>query len=69
MLTIFSENELDNKINDYLDNNIKNPILKKVIEEEFIYSNNVENIIKKYFSDIVLSVNYDKLKTYRKLWL
>jgi hypothetical protein len=67
MLTIFSENELDDKINDYLDNNIKNPILKKVIEEEFIYSNNVENIIKKYFSDIVLNVNYDKLKTLSQL--
>jgi hypothetical protein len=59
-MSIFENNILSDKIKNYLHGEIDNPILKKVIEEEFIYSENIETIIKTYFSDIIKSENYDE---------
>jgi DNA-binding transcriptional regulator GbsR (MarR family) len=61
-MSIFNEQLLDTHINNYLNNGIKNPILKKVIEEEFVYSKNIESILTKYLSslsdlDIIYSDN------------
>ena len=57
-MSIFTEQKLDSNIKDYLNNEIVNPILQKVIEEEFIYSSNLANIIKNHFSNAITSDNY-----------
>jgi hypothetical protein len=51
--------DIDNQINKYLDGEIENVLLKKVIEEEITFSNNLENILKKFLSDIVVSSNFE----------
>jgi len=61
-MSIFEDNILTTKINNYLNGELENPLLKKVIEEEFIYSSNIEEIIKNYLSDIIKSDKYtDKI--------
>jgi hypothetical protein len=50
---------IDVSIDSYLNGSIKNPLLKKVIEEEITSSNNLKKIFKTFFSDIVSSANYD----------
>ena len=53
---------IDESVQKYLDGDIKNPIYKKVIEEEIIYVNNLHAIFKTYLTDIVESANFnDKL--------
>jgi len=59
---------IDECINNYLCGEVNNPLLKKVIEEEIIYSNNLEEILKKYFNDVVESANFnDKLNNLSNL--
>jgi hypothetical protein len=45
---------INTKVNELLNGQINNPILKRVIYEEIIYSDNLKNIFKKYFSKLVL---------------
>ena len=40
---------IDQKIEEYLNGEVKNPILKKIIEEEIIFSKNLGNIFYKFF--------------------
>ena len=40
-------------IENIIDGKIDNPILKRVIYEDIIFSNNLKNIFKQYFSNIV----------------
>jgi len=58
-MSIFDETLLNNNIRCYLNDEINNPILKKVVEEEFIYSSNLSNILNKYFSDVIKSDNFN----------
>lgn len=52
--------DVDTQVNNYLYGNIHNPLLKKVIEEEITFSNNLGVIFKKYFNDVVESANYNE---------
>jgi len=53
---------IDESVRKYLDGDIKNPIYKKVIEEEIKYVNNLHDIFKTYIYDIIESANFnDKL--------
>ena len=58
-MSIFAEQHLNEKISQYLNNEIRNPILQKVIEEEFIYSNKLEIILKEYLSELTKLDDYD----------
>jgi DNA-binding transcriptional regulator GbsR (MarR family) len=58
-MSIFNEPVLNQKIIDYLNDDIKNPILRKVIEEEFIYSTNLVNILQNYLSELTTNENYE----------
>jgi hypothetical protein len=44
---------IDKYIENIIDGKIDNPILKRVIYEDIIFSNNLKNIFKQYFSNIV----------------
>lgn len=57
-MSILNENTLDINIKSYLNDEIKNPILKKVIEEEFIYSGNLSTILNQYFADLIKLNDY-----------
>jgi DNA-binding transcriptional regulator GbsR (MarR family) len=57
-MSILNENTLDINIKSYLNDEIKNPILKKVIEEEFIYSGNLSTILNQYFADSIKLNDY-----------
>lgn len=60
--------DIDTSVNNYLSGDIDNPLLKKVIEDEITFSNNLETIFNKYFSDVVESANYnDKLNNLSNL--
>jgi len=63
-MSIFENRILNTKIKNYLHGEIENPILKKVIEEEFIYSDNIESIIQTYFSELIKSEKYDENLNY-----
>jgi hypothetical protein len=59
---------IDQKIEEYLNGEVKNPILKKIIEEEIIFSKNLGNIFYKFFQTIVETANYqDNLNNLSKL--
>jgi hypothetical protein len=58
-MSVFTEQVLNQKIIDYLNDDIKNPILRKVIEEEFIYSSNLKVILQNYLSDLTKYENYE----------
>lgn len=59
---------IDERVNNYLCGDISNPLLKKVIEEEITFSNNLGIIFKKYFDDVVESANFnDKLNNLSNL--
>jgi len=61
--------DIDSSIRIYLDGKIKNPILDKVIEAELYFSNNLTDIFKKFFKEVVESANYnDKLNNLSKLF-
>jgi hypothetical protein len=55
MMTILSD--IDTRITEVINGQIKNPILKRVICEEIICSNNLKNIFKEYFTNVVLIGN------------
>jgi hypothetical protein len=57
-MSIFSEYALNEKIIEYLNDDIKNPLLRKVIEEEFIYSSTLDTILKIYLSKLSSDVDY-----------
>ncbi len=54
-MTILSD--IDTRITEVINGQIKNPILKRVICEEIICSNNLKNIFKEYFTNVVLIGN------------
>lgn len=58
-MSIFDEGTLALYVKRYLNNEIKNPILLKVVEEDIIYNNTISNILKDYFSDAINQNNYD----------
>jgi len=59
---------IDQKIEEYLNGEVKNPILKKIIEEEIIFSKNLGNIFYRFFQTIVETANYqDNLNNLSKL--
>jgi hypothetical protein len=49
--------DLDTRITEIINGQITNPILKRVICEEITYCNNLKNIFKEYFSNVVLVGN------------
>jgi len=52
---LFNINE---KVKSYLEGEIKNPILKKVVSEELLHCSSLQTIIKEYFSEkVVLDVS------------
>ena len=60
--------DIDSKLYSYLDGDVKNPLLQKVIEDEITFSNNLTKIFKTYLTQIVESANYDeKLNNLSKL--
>ena len=49
---------INEKVKSYLEGEIKNPILKKVVSEELLHSSSLQTIIKEYFSEkVVLDVS------------
>jgi DNA-binding transcriptional regulator GbsR (MarR family) len=52
--------DIDKCINNYLDGNIANPLLKKVIEEEIYFSDKIKLIFKKFLSDLSTSENFNQ---------
>lgn len=45
---------INKSVKDLLNDQINNPILKRVIYEDIIYSGDLKNIFKEYFSNLVL---------------
>ena len=59
MISILSN--IDNYVLDFLYKRVENPLLKKVIVEEIIFSNNLVNIFQEYLSYVVLSGDINNL--------
>ena len=59
MMTILPN--LEENVNKYLNGQIENPLLKKVIEEEITFSNNLIVTLKNFLSDSIQTDNLDKL--------
>ncbi len=49
--------DLDTKVTEIINGQITNPILKRVISEDIIYCDNLKNILKEYFTNVVLVGN------------
>lgn len=65
MMTILTN--LDENVNKYLNGQIENLVLKKVIEEEFIFSSNLTLTLKNFLSDSIQSCNLEKLNNLNEL--
>ena len=59
---------INEKVKSYLEGEIKNPILKKVVSEELLHCNTLQTIIKEYFSEKVV-VDVSKLQNLTNLIL
>ena len=59
---------INEKVKSYLEGEIKNPILKKVVSEELLRCNSLQTIIKEYFSEKVV-VDVSKLQNLTNLIL
>jgi len=53
--------DIDVYIQKYINNEVQNPLLKKVILEEITFSNNLNNIFHSYLSNVALSGDINKL--------